>query len=296
VVAAVLLVPALTCATSLAAYTSVRVTSSTAELRSAPGSDGVVVSKSERGETLQVLSERGGWVEVRAPGTVSLWVHGELLKGGVVEADKASVRAGPGTEYATVVSLSRGANVKVVGALGEWQRIRAPDDCHLWVAAGDVMQAPVAGAVKTVSGEKKGVARPRPPPKAPSAARTQSVQPEPEKPVPVAVVPVVTVKPSPPPVTETADESRPQPPLVATTEVVYEGIVRPAPYVWRRPSMYRLLRTDERGRTLFECYVQGNNDRLASLIGQTVTVRGRGYSIQGVRNQVVWIDDISVKQ
>lgn len=235
-------------------------------------------------------------MQIVPPGSVSVWIHGEMISDSRVRAVSAPVRAGPGLDYGVVASLTKGTRVRVLGALGEWQRIRIPDGSVLWVSAKSVSSI--------VQDQQASVppAKARPVPSAPPKVETVPVDTARKPDVRTEVIVTPVTRPTEAAV-ETEDggvpswerEKMPPPPLVPTREVKYEGTVRPAPYVWRRPSLFRLLQTDDRGRTVFECYLQGSEGRLKSLVGSEVVVRGREYSVQGVRNSVVWIDDISEK-
>jgi len=75
--------------------------------------------------------------------------------------------------------------------------------------------------------------------------------------------------------------------------VRYDGVIQPASLVFNQPSPYRLVRTESR-RRVTACYVIGDRQRLASLIGQPVSVVGREYTAPGVRHHVVVATDIVV--
>ena len=85
------------------------------------------------------------------------------------------------------------------------------------------------------------------------------------------------------------DESR----LVSSMEqgkmVILNGKLKRAGRTWRRPSEYRLVGA---GRRSVSCYVICENVDLDDLLGSTVTVSGKSYWVQGVRDMVVWVTDI----
>lgn len=71
--------------------------------------------------------------------------------------------------------------------------------------------------------------------------------------------------------------------------VVLNGKLKRAGRTWRRPSEYRLVGA---GRRSASCYVVCENVDLDDLLGTTVTVSGKSYWVQGVRDMVVWVTDI----
>ncbi len=73
------------------------------------------------------------------------------------------------------------------------------------------------------------------------------------------------------------------------SEVTLTGKLKRAGRILRRrPSRYRLM-----GDTA-NCYVISENDNLEKLLGAVVTLTGRAYWVQGVRDMVISIDDIKM--
>jgi hypothetical protein len=58
----------------------VTVTARSLNVRSAPGTDAAVVGKARRGDRLEVIGERGEWLEVRAAASLAGWVHGRYVR------------------------------------------------------------------------------------------------------------------------------------------------------------------------------------------------------------------------
>jgi len=58
----------------------VTVTARSLNVRSAPGTDAAVVGKARRGDRLEVVGERGEWLEVRAAATSAGWVHRRYVR------------------------------------------------------------------------------------------------------------------------------------------------------------------------------------------------------------------------
>ena len=68
--------------------------------------------------------------------------------------------------------------------------------------------------------------------------------------------------------------------------VILTGHLKLASYILHRPSRYRLVGDDN------NCYVVADNYNLDLLLGATIEITGKAYWIQGVRDMVVWTDDI----
>lgn len=67
----------------------------------------------------------------------------------------------------------------------------------------------------------------------------------------------------------------------------YSGILRPAGYLFNRPSPFRILSHDESGKSVMQCYVKGNTSQLRALLGRKMTITGRQYWVQGNRYPVL---------
>ncbi len=78
------------------------------------------------------------WVCVEPPENVSVWVYRELVKDGVVLADKSRVRSGAGLSFRPVGSLNKGERVEVRGSYGDWLRIKPPPDVRFWMLRDQV--------------------------------------------------------------------------------------------------------------------------------------------------------------
>jgi hypothetical protein len=80
----------------------------------------------------------GDWVCVEPPDNVSVWVYRELVKDGVVLADKSRVRAGAGLNFRPVGSLDKGDRVEVRGSYGDWLKVKPPQDVKFWMLRDQV--------------------------------------------------------------------------------------------------------------------------------------------------------------
>lgn len=89
---------------------------------------------SVRGE----LSDEDVWVRIDPPESVSVWVYRELVREGVVLADKVRVRAGAGLNGHPVGALNKGDRVEVRGTYGDWLKIKPPPGSDFWVLRDQV--------------------------------------------------------------------------------------------------------------------------------------------------------------
>jgi len=80
---------------------------------------------------------------------------------------------------------------------------------------------------------------------------------------------------------------------IAGEVVQREGMLQPAGLVWRRPSPYRLVSRDDRGRGITLCFLNMvDPQRLPELVGRRLSVTGREYTIQGVRQPLVIAEEV----
>jgi hypothetical protein len=70
---------------------TVTVIARTLNVRSAPGTDATIVSRVRRGDRLEVVGERGEWLEIRTGAPLAGWVHRRYTRR---EADCLADRAG----------------------------------------------------------------------------------------------------------------------------------------------------------------------------------------------------------
>ncbi len=78
------------------------------------------------------------WVCVEPPENVSVWIYRELVRDGLVRANKSRLRSGAGLNFRPVGSLNKGDRVEVRGAYGDWFRIRPPREVNFWILRDQV--------------------------------------------------------------------------------------------------------------------------------------------------------------
>lgn len=277
-----------------------RIKSDRVNLRAKPDGAGEVVAQATLDERLRVLAVEPEWVRVSPPDRVDLWIHKDFVKDGLSVGEKVNVRAGAGINFSVVGHYTRGERVEVRGQFGEWLKV-APSNAAVWVsrefvdllyparvvepAPAPLVDAPApqpaqplpAGPVEPMNGE------PALGPVTPILASTPGGQPAP--PTPVVVPPGVV-----------SDVDAPRDLKLVPLEgqgrlVQYEGDLKPAPFMFGRPSKFRITRrTANQLHTI--CFVRGNTRQLESLLNQRLIVRGREYWVQGVRQPVLVLERI----
>lgn len=102
---------------------------------------------SVRGE----LPDESVWVHVEPPESVTVWIYRELVRDGMVAADKSRLRSGAGLNFRAVGSLNKGTRVEVRGRYGDWLRIKPPAGLDFWMLRDQVeplATAPAGGAAE----------------------------------------------------------------------------------------------------------------------------------------------------
>jgi uncharacterized protein YraI len=300
---------------------SVTVSGASVNVRAIPSSNGEIVGQASKGDVLTTTGvKQGDWVEIAAPASVSVWLYGELVREGVVAALSVRVRSGPGIGYRPVGTLSKGTPVTVLETRGDWLRIAPPAACSLWISGKYVSSsaAPVptvkpAGKPPVVS-VKPAIPKDKPSPvvKAPPRV-TVRTPPAPKKPLRKRPAPARDTRP----VVKDVDSFPPvvDVPAVASTPVVVDdasvsglrlvsgapqgraitvsGILRSAGFFpLRRPSPYRLVVKGGQGASKTGCYVVGNDSILKRNLDTSVTLVGKKYWVQGVREPVVVLSEL----
>ena len=263
---------------SLAALTGVeaadeaRVIGNRVNLRARPDLQAEVVGQVNRGDRLTVKSMTEEWVEIAPPSAIEFWVHRDFIDENEVASPRLNVRAGPGINYSVVTTLERGDRVTPTGEFTEWLSIEPPPSASIWITR-DLVEPII----------------PEPPPRpAPAPRPTPEPKPEPPPPEPKPAPPPPVVHRPPPAPPRDLDLI----PLEGQGEHVERtGTLRPAGFVFGRPSRYRLTRS--RGHRIETiCYVKGNEAQLQSLLGHQLVIHGYEYWVQGARYPVLVPDQI----
>ena len=78
------------------------------------------------------------WIRIEPPPNTCVWVYRDLVRSGVVQANKVRVRAGAGLNFHAVGVLNKGDRVDVRGTYGDWIKIKPPDGIDFWVLRDQV--------------------------------------------------------------------------------------------------------------------------------------------------------------
>lgn len=255
-----------------------RVKSDRVNMRARPDTSAEVVGQAQLDERLPVLRVESAWVQVAPPDRIDLWVHRDFIKDGTSTVNKLNIRAGAGINYTIVGHLERGARVDVRGLFGEWVKI-APSNSSLWISR-DLVD--LVYPARPVEPPPAPVARPAPSVPAPEPAMAlrelgETAARAPATPAPAAVPPPADLR---------------LVPLEGQGRLVQrEGELKPAPFIFGRPSKFRLVR-QEGSQLSTLCYVRGNSEQLNALVNERLIIRGREYWVQGVRQPVIVLERI----
>jgi uncharacterized protein YraI len=291
----------------------VTVTGARVNVRAVPDPNAEIVGQVAQGDVLMATGVRqGDWVEISPPAAVSVWVYGELIRENTVAAASVRVRSGPGIGYRPVGSLSKGAPVTVLASKGDWLQIAPPETCKVWISAkylaGGSIAPPVTEkpAVTVAPSASDAVPTPRvrvkhtPPPPAEPTPPMPAAKPLRKRLLTITPLPIVPVAPEAddevPVVAGEKQDSDSQQRLVGRAPqgavVSVSGVLRPAGFFpLRRPSPYRLVVSSGTGPAKTACYVTGDSAAISAHLGERVTLIGKRYWVQGVREPVVSVSE-----
>lgn len=270
-----------------------RIKADRVNLRAKPDATGEVVAQATLDERLRVQEAQAEWVSVWPPDRVDLWVHRDFVKDGLSVGEKINVRAGAGINFSVVGQYQRGERVEVRGQFGEWLKV-GPSNAVLWVNRELVDLMYPAQAMEPAPAPVVAA----PVPAAPMPAITEAVD------VDSGLGPVIpgseVARTTPPPLVAApvlapgaeAPRDLKLVPLEGQGRLVQqEGELKPAPFIFGRPSKYRMTRR-EGNQLKTICYVRGNSKQLSSLLNERLIVHGREYWVQGVRQPVLVLERI----
>jgi hypothetical protein len=243
-----------------------------------------VVGQASEGDVLTIKSIGPEWVEVVPPTNVQLWVHREFLDGSRVAVDKLNVRAGAGINFSVVGQLAEGDQVALADGFGEWASIAPPPSCSLWVSreliepmypeTPEALPAEAMPVVVQGHGEMPKAAPVKavqaPPAPGPSGPPKEAAQAPESAPKGLALVPLQG---------QGAAANR-------------EGEVKLSPVLMAAPGPYRLVARDGvQVKTI--CYLSGHEEKLSAMQGRLVKVSGREYWVQGFREPVIAVEQVT---
>ena len=112
---------------------NVEVIKNRVNLRAGDNSNKEVVGQVNAGDVMEYFSEKGDWIEVRPPDSVSAYVHREFIKDGLVQATPLNLRAGASLNYSRIGQVEQGYAIEVRGEKGDWIEIAPPDTTRVWI-------------------------------------------------------------------------------------------------------------------------------------------------------------------
>ncbi len=94
-----------------------------------------IVTKLQKGDLVYIAGNWREWLKIRCPEGTVLWISGDFIEDGVIEANKLNVRSGPDLKYNVICQVLRDQKVDVVKKSGDgkWDGIKPPEDAYLWV-------------------------------------------------------------------------------------------------------------------------------------------------------------------
>lgn len=245
----------------------VRVNGDKVSLRARPEVGTEVVSQVHEGQLLDAVRVEGEWLGVLAPTNAGVWIKSQFVKDGVVTGDKIKMRSGPGISYRDVGMVRKGARVIAQETHGDWLKVVPPSTLILWINRSVVEPVVAVQTNEIVAVEAVSV---------PSQA-TQTVA-HADGPATAFLA-----KDLPPGLAK--DDLAPvlgQGALVERT-----GTVERVPLSFFRGVNYRLVGTKD-GRKVTVCFVEGNDQQMPTLIGQTLNIKGRAYWLKSQAYPVIY--------
>lgn len=268
-----------------------RIKADRVNLRAKPDATGEVVAQATLDERLRVLQTDTNWVQVVPPDRVDLWVHRDFVKDGLSVGEKVNVRAGAGINFSVVGQYTRGQRVEVRGQFGEWLKV-APSNSGLWVSRELVDLLYPARIVEPAPAPLVDAPAPAAPLPAGPAEAESGLGPVTASAPPFQPSGTGAPVSGPDTVATGAPRDLKLVPLDGQGRVArYEGELKPAPFMFGRPSKFRITRrVGNQIHTV--CYVRGNTRQLESLLNERLIVGGREYWVQGVKVPVLVLDRI----
>ena len=274
---------------AIAVPNQVRVTTDNVNIRSRPSLKSKVIDQVLEGEVLFVVahSDDGKWLKVEAPGYVNVWVYRKLVKEEKVAASKLKVRSGPGINYKDIAILEKDTKLTVREIRGDWMKIAPPQGCAVWIYR-EYVEPVMRNQVDVVQsltekntnyhylGEHDG--------EDPALKL--------KEPSIFDIIPKLLDW-----------EQFSKAPFSSNLLVVSRAQTRIAAHIgvlsptgmtfWRKPSPYRLILRDARGKAVTKCYVIINEETFKLYKGKFIEVSGVEYMAQGAREPVITVKKIS---
>jgi len=114
----------------------VSVQSSTANIRSGPGTGYEILWQVEKNHPLNVLRQSSKWFYFSDFENDKGWIHNSLVKKDstvITLKDKCNIRSGPGKRRKILFTVEKGVPFKVIGKKGNWLHIKHADGDKGWI-------------------------------------------------------------------------------------------------------------------------------------------------------------------
>ena len=112
------------------------ISSSTANIRSGPGTKHEILWKVEKYYPILVERKSGEWYYFSDYEGDKGWVHKSLVQDiptAITIKGKCNVRSGPGKENPVIFTVGSGIPFKVIGKMGNWRHILHADGDKGWI-------------------------------------------------------------------------------------------------------------------------------------------------------------------
>ena len=112
------------------------ISSTTANIRSGPGTNYEILWKVEKYYPILVERKSGEWYSFTDYEGDKGWVHRSLVKDiptAITIKEKCNVRSGPGTDNPVIFSVGSGIPFKIIGKKGNWRQILHADGDKGWI-------------------------------------------------------------------------------------------------------------------------------------------------------------------
>lgn len=114
----------------------VRVKVDTANMREGPGTRYTLLWQVAENFPLRVVSERKKWLKTEDFLGAEGWIYAPLTDtkpAVVVEADRANIRSGPGTNHPVRFTAEWGTSFRLLGRKGKWVEVEHADGSGGWI-------------------------------------------------------------------------------------------------------------------------------------------------------------------
>lgn len=112
------------------------ISSSTANIRSGPGTNYEILWKVEKYHPILVERKSGDWYSFTDYEGDKGWVHKSLVRDiptAITVKENCNVRSGPGKEHPVVFTVGSGVPFKIINKKGSWRNILHVDGDRGWI-------------------------------------------------------------------------------------------------------------------------------------------------------------------